>query len=575
MGVHDSGLDRMLHFGHGRERHALSGHARPLEAVVVEPQDHVLRGNDDRRAVGGRQNVVGRHHQDARFKLRFKRKRDVHRHLVAVEIGVERRADQRMELDGLAFDEHGLESLDPEPVQSRSAVEKDGVLTDHFVENVPNLLLLLLHKLLRLLDRGREIPLLELRVDERLEQLERHFLRKAALVKLEFGTRDDHRTSRKIHALPEQILAEPALLSFQHVAQRLERPPVGAGDRLAAPSVVEQRIDRFLEHPLLVAHDDVRRAKILKPLEAVVPVDDAAVEVVQVRRRESAAVQRHQRPKLRRNDRNDGEDHPFRTIPAFYEVFDQLQPLDDFLQLLLARRVGKLGPERLRFEFEIDLGQHFPNGFRSDPGPEGLLSVAVLRVQVFFFSEKLARFEIRQSRLNHDEPLEIQDPLQVRERHVEHEPDAARAARRRFQEPDVRDGSRELDVPHPLAANLLERDLDAAFLAGDAAELHPLVFSAEALVILDRAEDPRAEQAVALRLERPVVDRLRLLDFPVGPREHLFRRRERNPDLVERGRSFLGSEGALRQFTIHFNSPMAVRLRSGPLSGWCAPPAPC
>ena len=575
MGVHDSGLDRVLHFGHRRERHALSGHARPFEAVVVEPQDHVLRRNDDRRAVGRRQNVVGRHHENARFKLRLKRKRDVHRHLVAVEIGVERRADQRMELDRLAFDEHGLERLDSKPVQSRSAVEKDGVLADHFVENVPNLLLLLFDKLLRLLDRGRKIPLLELRVDERLEQLERHFLRKTALVKLELGTGDDHRPARKIHALAEQILAEPALLSLQHVAQRLERPPVGSGDRLAASSVVEQRVYRFLKHALLVAHDDVRRAKILQPLEAVVSVDDAPVKIVQVRCREPSAVQRHQRSKLRRNDRDDGEDHPFRTIPALNEVFDQLEPLDDFLQLLLARRVGEIRPQRLRFEFEIDLRQHFPDGFRSDPGPEGLLSVAVLRVQIILFRKKLPRFEIRQSRLNHDEPLEIQNPLQVRERHVEHEPDAAGAAGRRFQKPDVRNGSGELDVPHPLAANLLERDLYAAFLAGDAAEFHPLVLPAEALVILDRAEDPRAEQAVALRLERPVVDRLRLLDFPVGPREHLFRRRERNPDLVERGRGFLGSEGALRQFTIHFNSPMAVRLRSDPLSGRCAPPAPC
>ena len=394
-------------------------------------------------------------------------------------------------------------------------------------------------------------------------------------MELEFGPRDDHRPSRKIHALPKQILAEPALLAFQHVAQRLERPPVGARDRLAAPTIVEQRIDRFLEHPLLVAHDDVRRAEVLQPLEAVVAVDDAPVEIVQVRRREPAAVQRHQRPELRRDDRNDGEDHPLRTVAAFDEALDQLEPLDDLLELLLARRAGEILPERLRLEFEVDLGKHFPDRFGSDPGSEGFLPVAVLRVHIVFFCEDLACFEVRQSRFDHDEPLEIKDPLQVRERHVEHEPDPARAARRGFQEPDVRDGSCQLDVPHPFATDFLERDLDAAFLARNAAEFHPLVLAAEALVILDRPENPGAEQAVALRLERPVVDRLRLLDFSVGPGEHLFGRRERNLDLVERGRSFLGSEGALRQFTVHFSSPMASRLQPDLLSGRCAPPVPC
>ncbi len=34
-------------------------------------------------------------------------------HLVAVEVGVEGGTDQRVELDGLALDEHGFEGLNP------------------------------------------------------------------------------------------------------------------------------------------------------------------------------------------------------------------------------------------------------------------------------------------------------------------------------------------------------------------------------------------------------------------------------------------------------------------------------
>ncbi len=66
------------------------------------------------------QDVVGRHHQDARFQLRFERQRDVHGHLVAVEVGVEGGADQRMKLDRLAFDQHRLERLDAEAVERRA-----------------------------------------------------------------------------------------------------------------------------------------------------------------------------------------------------------------------------------------------------------------------------------------------------------------------------------------------------------------------------------------------------------------------------------------------------------------------
>jgi hypothetical protein len=56
----------------------------------------------------------------------------------------------------------------------------------------------------------------------------------------------------------------------------------GPGDGLAAAAVVEQRVDGLLQHALLVADDDLGRVELLQPLEAVVAVDDAAVEVVEV-----------------------------------------------------------------------------------------------------------------------------------------------------------------------------------------------------------------------------------------------------------------------------------------------------
>src|ERR1700745_400890 len=97
----------------------------------------------------------------------------------------------------------------------------------------------------------------------------------------------------------------------------------------------------------------------------------------------------------------------------------------------------------------------------------------------------------------------------------------------------MRDRRGELDVTHALTAHPRQRHLDRALFADDALVLHPLVLAAQALVVLDRPEDSRAEQSVALGLEGAVVDGLRLLDLAVGPGQNLLWRRDRDPDLVE------------------------------------------
>jgi hypothetical protein len=126
--------------------------------------------------------------------------------------------------------------------------------------------------------------------------------------------------------------------------------------------------------------------------------------------------------------------------------------------------------------------------------------------------------------------LEVQHALDVAQRHVEHH---AQTRRQRLQEPDVRGRAGQLDVAHALAAHLGQRDLDAALLADHAAVLQALVLAAQALVVLDRPEDLRAEQAVAFGLERAVVDRLGLLDLAKRPRTDLLGRCEPDLDRVE------------------------------------------
>src|SRR6202043_122807 len=98
---------------------------------------------------------------------------------------------------------------------------------------------------------------------------------------------------------------------------------------------------------------------------------------------------------------------------------------------------------------------------------------------------------------------------------------------------DVRNRRGEVDVTHALAAHLLPRHLDAAALADDALVPDALVLPAVALPVARRSEDALAEEAVALRLQRAVVDRLGLGDLTRGPVADLLAGSEPDPDRGE------------------------------------------
>ena len=178
---------------------------------------------------------------------------------------------------------------------------------------------------------------------------------------------------------------------------------------------------------------------------------------------------------------------------------------------------------------QVEALQHLVDGLGAHAGIE-LVTVLLDRVEVGFVREQLAALHFGHARVDHDEGFEIQHALDLAQRHVQHEADARR---QRLQEPDVRGRARELDVAHALAAHLGLRHFDAALLADDAAVLQALVLAAETLVVLDGPEDLRAEQAVAFRLERAVVDGFRLLDFAERPGPDHLRGSERDADRVE------------------------------------------
>ena len=120
------------------EAQTLSQRTGTLLGDIIKSEHHVLRRHRDRRSVGRVQDIVRTEHQNLRLQNGGIAQRQVHGHLIAVEVGVERRTSQRMQLQRLALDQLGLERLNTETVQRRGAVHQHRMPLDDILENIPN-----------------------------------------------------------------------------------------------------------------------------------------------------------------------------------------------------------------------------------------------------------------------------------------------------------------------------------------------------------------------------------------------------------------------------------------------------
>ena len=179
--------------------------AHAVHGQVVGAQHHVLGGHGDGAAVLGTQQVVGGEHQDAGLRLGLGGQGHMDGHLVAVEVRVEGGAVQGVQLQGPAVHQ---------AVQRRSAVQHDGVVLDDDIQSVPHLGDALVHHLLGGLDVVGGAVLHQLLHNERTEQLHGHLLGHAALVDFQLGADHDNASTGVVHALAQQVLAEPALLAL-------------------------------------------------------------------------------------------------------------------------------------------------------------------------------------------------------------------------------------------------------------------------------------------------------------------------------------------------------------------------
>ena len=156
-----------------------------------------------------------------------------------------------------------------------------------------------------------------------------------------------------------------------------------AADGTTTATVVDECIDCLLEHTLFVAHDDVGSVELHQALETVVAVNDAAIEVVQVRRRKATAVELDHRAQVGWDDRQDSHDHPLGLVAALAERLDDAQALRQLLALgAVVRRVDVVLEDFGEF-VEVDRARNeIANGACAHLGLEdtgcGLFQVAIV-----------------------------------------------------------------------------------------------------------------------------------------------------------------------------------------------------
>ena len=122
-------------------------------------------------------------------------------HLVTVEVSVEGRAHQRMQLDGLTLYQDRLKGLDTQSVQGRGTVQHNRMLFDNILQHIPYLRLQSLYHLLGILYIVGGSVGNQLLHNKRLKQLNGHFLWKSALVYLKLRSNHDNGTSGIVHTL--------------------------------------------------------------------------------------------------------------------------------------------------------------------------------------------------------------------------------------------------------------------------------------------------------------------------------------------------------------------------------------
>ena len=150
-----------------------------------------------------------------------------------------------------------------------------------------------------------------------------------------------------------------------------------------------------------------------KALEAVVAVDHSTIEIVQIARREPTAVQGDQGPKIRRQDRDDREHHPFGAVAGTPECLDHLQALADLLALGLTGGGLHVLAQLLCKAVHVHSLEHFDDGLAAHAGGKAVVAVLFEQLGVAILGQELTGNQVRVLGVDDDVRLAVQDFLEI------------------------------------------------------------------------------------------------------------------------------------------------------------------
>ena len=182
----------------------------------------------------------------------------MYRHLVTVKVSIKRCTNKRMQFNCLTFYQNRLKCLNTESVKCRSTIQHNRMLTDYFLENIPDSKLLSLNHFLCILYIVRCSVCHQFFHHKRFEQLDCHLFWQTTLINFQLRSHYDNRTSGVIHTFTEQVLTKTSLLTFQKIGQRFQCTVARSCYRSSTTAIINQCIDRLLQHTFLVSNDDVR-----------------------------------------------------------------------------------------------------------------------------------------------------------------------------------------------------------------------------------------------------------------------------------------------------------------------------
>ena len=284
-------------------------------------------------------------------------------------------------------------------------------------------------------------------------------------------------------------------------------------------AIVDQCVHCFLKHPLFISNDDIRCIQFQHSFQTVVTVDDTAIQIVQVRCCVPTAIEHNHRAEIRRDNRNNIQNHPFRTVAGEAECLYNFQTLEQ-LDTLLS------GIQTTQFCFQL-CGQFIQINFTKQCFDGFCAHLCIKFIAVFFsirdiflFGQQLLFRQISVARIQYNVLGEVQDFFQTLLRNFQHLSDSGRGT---FEVPDMGNGCSQFDMTHSFPTYFRTCNFYAAAVADFPFKTNFLKLAAVTLPVLGWPEDSLAVQTVSFRFLCPIVNGFRAFYCAIRPFPDAFR----------------------------------------------------